>query len=450
LDIEHAVVQDDPRQWPKTRKYVMVSMISAAAMIAGLGANIYNPAIAQIESDLHATPSQLSLTLSLFILIQGGFPLIWSAISEIRGRKAVYLVSISVCTIGCIVAATAKTINVLIGMRCLQAAGSSAVISIGAATLADLYDPHERGTIMGIYYCAPLLGPSLGPILGGVLTQGFNWRATFWFLAIFTGLCAISFIFFRDTFRRQRSMIYQTALKRLMEAEAKKATEKQQTLSEKETVVGQQNDEDRKSDRDVEAQTQTDAVPIKELKLSLKDVNPIGPIVHVLRRLNNLVVLLASGDITYTASRTLANEYHYDALKIGLVLLAYGIGCLFGSILGGRYSDYVFLKVKARHGGKSYPEARMCTSTMVPMIFFPPSVVAYGWVYANVGRSSSAVASNSFFRGLFAFVATEIAVPLQASGTSIGDGGLYSMWAGIMVLSELMLLLVWWKGGQWR
>lgn len=143
---------------------------------------------------------------------------------------------------------------------------------------------------------APLLGPSLGPILGGVLTQGFNWRATFWFLAIFTGLCAISFIFFRDTFRRQRSMIYQTALKRLMEAEAKKATEKQQTLSEKETVVGQQNDEDRKSDRDVEAQTQTDAVPIKELKLSLKDVNPIGPIVHVLRRLNNLVVLLASGE----------------------------------------------------------------------------------------------------------------------------------------------------------
>lgn len=86
-------------------------MISAAAMIAGLGANIYNreshwqdvsseqhcltvlsfrlflAAISQIESDLHATPSQLSLTLSLFILIQGGFPVIWSAVSEIQGRK---------------------------------------------------------------------------------------------------------------------------------------------------------------------------------------------------------------------------------------------------------------------------------------------------------------------------------------------------------------------------
>lgn len=40
------------------------------------------------------------------------------------------------------------------------------------------------------------------------------------------------------------------------------------------------------------------------------------------------------------------------------------------------------------------------------------STLAY-IVDSNVGRSSSAVASNSFFRGLFAFIATEIAVPLQ-------------------------------------
>ena len=36
----------------------------------------------------------------------------------------------------------------------------AAVISIGAATLADIYEPHERGTMMGIYYwCAPSLSP---------------------------------------------------------------------------------------------------------------------------------------------------------------------------------------------------------------------------------------------------------------------------------------------------
>jgi hypothetical protein len=42
------------------------------------------------------------------------------------------------------------------------------------------------------------------------------------------------------------------------------------------------------------------------------------------------------------------------------------------------------------------------------------STLAY-LVDANTGRSSMAVATNSSFRGLFAFVAAEIAVPLQVS-----------------------------------
>ena len=51
------------------------------------------------------------------------------------------------------------------------------------------------------------------------------------------------------------------------------------------------------------------------------------------------------------------------------------------------------------------------------MFFFGNSwsysgILAY-LVDANNGRSSTAVALNSIFRGVFAFVATEITVPLQ-------------------------------------
>ena len=41
----------------------------------------------QIEQELHTTASKISLSLSLFILVQGNFPIIWSAISKIKGRK---------------------------------------------------------------------------------------------------------------------------------------------------------------------------------------------------------------------------------------------------------------------------------------------------------------------------------------------------------------------------
>jgi len=59
----------------------------------------------------------------------------------------------------------------------------------------------------------------------------------------------------------------------------------------------------------------------------------------------------------------------------------------------------------------------------------------HGWIYASAlayivdaypGRSSEAVATNSCFRGISAFVFIEAAVPLR---DSIGDGGLSSLWA---------------------
>ncbi|KAH7885145.1 vacuolar DHA amino acid exporter [Phlebopus sp. FC_14] len=485
LDIEHALVEDDPRVWSDARKNVILFIISGASMIAGLCANIQNPANAEIQQELHATSEQISLSLSLFILVQGNFPLIWSAISEIKGRKLVYLLSVALFTLGSIIVAVSRTIGLVIGMRIVQGAGSSAVIAIGAATLADIYEPHQRGTMMGVYYSAPLLGPSLGPIIGGALTQGLNWRAVFWFLVIWGGVILAAFFFlFRDTFRKERSLTYQNVLRKRL---------REQTLAQQkegQNVKGKNVTEDEGQARtpdDVEAQPAIAQAPaINEVKLSLADVNPLPPYLVILKRKNNVAILIPSGilfafsfSIAYTCARTLANEYNYDALKTGLVLLSFGIGSMAGSILGGRWSDRTLARLKAANGGTSFPEMRL-ESTKIAMWWFPPAVVGYGWVCqervhisamcvmlflagffsiwiyastlayivdANTGRSASAVATNSSFRGASAFIAAEIAVPLQ---NAIGDGGLYTLWAGVLLLAELMILLVLYKGKEWR
>lgn len=99
--------------------------------------------IAEVEHDLHTTSGSISLSLSLYILMQGGFPVIWSAVSEIVGRKVctfqryegtllircsctqkVYICSLTLCMVGCIVAGVADSIGLLTGMRCVQGAGS--------------------------------------------------------------------------------------------------------------------------------------------------------------------------------------------------------------------------------------------------------------------------------------------------------------------------------------
>ncbi|KAN0130193.1 Major facilitator superfamily domain containing protein [Lactarius tabidus] len=512
LDIEHVRVDDDPRKWSNLRKTGILSVIVCATMVSALGVNILNPAIKQVENDLRATSGEISLTLSIFTVGQGIVPPLWTALSEIKGRKLVYVLSLAIALVGCIVAAVAKSIGVLIGMRAIQAVGTSSVMAIGAATLADIFEPFERGTKLGIYYAAPLIGPSLGPILGGLLTQAFGWRALFWSLAADIVANLVFFVFFfHETFRKERSLTYQRVL-----ASRRCAASKQSSVVTESDPAhkldNKSNGEAKVTPGEAPGTPSGTAVTVAspkaetEISLSFKDVNPFPPLLLVLNRRNNIATLfLALGlfcafttTLTYTSARLLGNQYNYDALKIGLVLVSYGAGCMLGSILGGRWSDQTLRRLTDANDGHCLPEARSyrsyvasnpksqltyqmrLESTKPAMVFLPLSVIAYAWlaqehihvaslctalffigffttwiysstvayiVDANPGRSSAAVATNSCFRGVAAFVFTEIAVPLQ---DSLGDGGVYTLLAGILVLCELVILLVRLRGGTWR
>lgn len=138
---------------------------------------------------------------------------------------------------------------------------------------------------MGIYYIAPLLGPSLGSILGGGLTTAFTWRGPFYFLAIMGGVVFMSFLlFFRDTFRHERSHTYQSVLKaRLKEAGPKKN-------------VGVEDIDADNAAQDIEKQeVSSKPVVAPDVKLGLVDVNPFRPMAFILRRKYNLFMLTASG-----------------------------------------------------------------------------------------------------------------------------------------------------------
>ncbi|PVF97158.1 MFS general substrate transporter [Serendipita vermifera] len=475
-NIETVPVRDDPRKWSASRKWMVLFIVSFASLAPSTAAMVFQPAIELIQDDLRASTNEIALTLSLFIVVQGAAPLLWSAISEIKGRKAVYIVSLVLFTIGSAVAASTKSIAVFISMRIFQAAGSSAVPAIGAGTLADIYAPKERATMMGIYYAAPLLGPSLGMLLGGVLAQIWRWRATFYFMVIIGGVVLIALCFFRDTFRKERSLTYRAAKEHALKRRQRKQRKKQRSSSE----VGM-------AEQRIGTKEEPDPSELDNVKVRITDLNIIKPIIAVLKRKNNFTIYFSSGilfglqyTICFTAARTLSKPpYNYDPLHIGLVMLAFGGGNMIGSILGGRWSDKKYAMLRKANKGEGWPEMRF-RSTFYAMFALPPSLVGYGWtsekhvhiaaqvvllfiagfsllfvysstlayiVDANAGRSTAAVATNSLYRGLSALIAAEIAAPIQ---DAISDGGLYSAWGAATVVVEILIIVVAFKGKKWR
>ncbi|GAB1520834.1 hypothetical protein RhiTH_003922 [Rhizoctonia solani] len=424
LDIEHQPVDDDPRLWSKNRKITIVAIIAFATLAPTFSVNLYNPAFAQIKKELNATNGQIALSLALFILVQGNAPIIWSAVSEIKGRKIVYIVSMVLFCIGSAICGAAKDMKVLIGMRIVQAAGSSSVLNLGAGTLI-----------------------------------------------IFAGVSLGTFVFLPDTWRRERSTSYQAAKQRALKERAKPSQAGTPTRSRAPSptrsgtvtpIIGAntptgltQGYEDKKQAQEQVANAATTVVKSEkhgvqdeDIKLSITDVNPISPIWHILKERSNLCILFASGNLS-------------------------------GSILGGRWSDRVLGQLKAKNGGESVPEMRL-QSTKPALIFLPFFVIAYAWmcekhvniagpvvvlffsgfcaiwiysstlayiVDSNPGRASSAIATNSSFRGISGLIAAEISIPLK---NALGDGGLYTLWAGLLVICEVLIILLIWRGGKWR
>ena len=72
-----------------------------------------------------------------------------SGISEIYGRKIVFTVAFTIFTISQAVCAGATNQILFLVFRVAGACGSSAGLAIGAGTLADIFEPEERGTKIG-------------------------------------------------------------------------------------------------------------------------------------------------------------------------------------------------------------------------------------------------------------------------------------------------------------
>lgn len=68
--------------------------------------------------------------------------MLWSGISEIWGRKIVYMVSFAMFAATQIVCALANSPGLFLAMRALSAAGGSAVLTIGGGTLVSFSKMH--------------------------------------------------------------------------------------------------------------------------------------------------------------------------------------------------------------------------------------------------------------------------------------------------------------------
>ena len=80
------------------QRRLIVLAASLAAFFSPLSANIYYPALPVIAKDLGTTNTQINLTVTTYLIIQGIAPMITAGYSDTLGRRPAYLFCFTVFT----------------------------------------------------------------------------------------------------------------------------------------------------------------------------------------------------------------------------------------------------------------------------------------------------------------------------------------------------------------
>ena len=177
---------------PKTRRTMVLAGLVVAMFLAAIEGTIIATAMPNIASSLGGF-GLYSWVFSSYLLMQAITTPIFGKLSDIFGRKPVFMIGVGIFLTGSILCGLARTMPVLIAFRFIQGVGAGAVMPMSSTLVGDLYSVEERGKIQG--YLSSVWGISsiLGPLAGGLIVQHAHWKWIFW-LNIPFGIVALALI----------------------------------------------------------------------------------------------------------------------------------------------------------------------------------------------------------------------------------------------------------------
>ncbi|KAF9068580.1 MFS general substrate transporter [Rhodocollybia butyracea] len=334
-------------RFSRGRKRSIVALISICGILPLFISGSFFPSIPAISKDMNTSPAVVSLAVSVSVFAAFIGALFGASYSGFYGRKPVYIIGLPLVVLGSTGVAFSRTMSELMIWRFFQTFGASPGLSVGAGVIGDIYQLEERGTAMGIFFGACLLGPALAPLLGGVISQYASWRITQLFLGgwgLVTFLCIAI-------------LLPETSIPGSRGIDKKRAE-----------LVAQ-------------------GTPHGEDWSKIMWINPLKPL-GMLKSPNLLAVALAGTFVLLTdyviltpLSVTVGARYGITNQAImGAIYIPIGLGNFIGAPTAGYLSDQILKRKRIQRNGLWYPEDRLIGTLFASATLVPLSVLFLGLI----------------------------------------------------------------------
>ena len=121
------------------------------AFLGPYNAALINPSLVLLSKAMHVDSKIAAYSTTTGIILGGVSPFIWTPLTNYYGRRPITLLAIIMTILGGIGSAESPHFNALLGTRALCGFGFGGMMSVGTASLNDMFFLHERGAATGVY-----------------------------------------------------------------------------------------------------------------------------------------------------------------------------------------------------------------------------------------------------------------------------------------------------------
>jgi EmrB/QacA subfamily drug resistance transporter len=173
-----AAVPDDVRA--QTRHgYRVLAVTTLGLLFVIINGSSVNVALPDMSDYFGVSAQTADWFLLAFMLANTASILVFGRISDMVGRKRIYLVGLGFYVALCAVSAFAPDASSMILLRALQGVAAATTVANTSALIADAFPAHLLAYGLSLNLTAAAVGNSLGPTVGGFLITWFGWQSIF-------------------------------------------------------------------------------------------------------------------------------------------------------------------------------------------------------------------------------------------------------------------------------
>ena len=163
----------------QARRRTITAGLLLGMALGALEATVVGTAMPSVVAHLGGF-DHYSWVFSAYLLTSTAAVPIWGRLSDLFGRRRVYLIGVALFLVGSVAAGASLSMLQLIAFRAVQGLGAGALVPLAMTIIGELYTVEERPRVQALFSGMWGLASIGGPLVGGYLTDTISWRWVFY------------------------------------------------------------------------------------------------------------------------------------------------------------------------------------------------------------------------------------------------------------------------------